>query len=48
MGKKKTDRKIANKAERTSRSPALANMNPSFTKKGPGRYHVQGEAKKAD
>ncbi len=42
---KKTDRKVANKAAKTSRNLKRVNQNPSFTKKGPGRYHAQGGSK---
>ena len=41
---KKTERKSSSKIAKAKYGPGFENKNPSFTKKGPGRYHVQGEA----
>ena len=41
----KSERKSSKKLGATKYGADLENKNPSFTKKGPGRYHVQGGSK---
>lgn len=41
----KTQRKSLKKAGAAKYAPGFENKNPSFTKKGPGRYHAQGGGK---
>ena len=42
---RKIQRKSAKKVSASKYGPRFENLCPSFTKKGPGRYHVQGGSK---